>query len=72
MFYGNNQKAIFCDSRGPCFGDQNFDLGFNMEKGVSQASESHSFLRNNLELTGGKGHSEYFETEEFEVFKVLY
>ena len=69
----NNQKAIFCDRRGPCFGDQDIDLGFDMKKGISCASKGHSFLSNdNLELTGGKGSSEYFETEEFEVFKVLY
>ena len=69
----NNQKAIFCDRRGPCFGDQDIDLGFNMKKGVSYAGEGSSFLsNNNLELTGGKGSSENFETKEFEIFKVLY
>ena len=69
----NKSKAIFCDQRGPCFGDQDFDLGFNMKKGISCASDGHSFLsNNNLELTGGKGSYEYFETEEFEVFKVIY
>ena len=69
----NNQRAIFCDGRGPCFGDQDFDLGIDMKKGTSYAGKGSSFLsNNNLELTGGKGSSEYFETEEFEVFKVLY
>ena len=69
----NNQRAIFCDSRGPCFGGEDFDLGYDMKKGITYAQEGCSFLsNNNLELTGGKGGSEYFETEEFEVFKLLY
>ena len=65
----NNQKAIFCDESDPCFGHQDFDLGYDMKKGKSFAGQDCSFLPNNKL---GKGNSEYFETEEFEVFKVLY
>ena len=52
---------------------EDFDLGYDMKKGITYAQEGCSFLsNNNLELTGGKGNYEYFETEDFEVFKVIY
>ena len=44
-----------------------------MKTGITFANSSCNFLReNNLELTGGKGDCEYFETEELEVYKVIY
>ena len=43
-----------------------------MKKGYTYANSSCNFLsNNNLELTGGKGESESFEVEDFEVYKVL-
>ena len=43
-----------------------------MKKGISYANKKCKFLsNNNLELTGGKGESESFETEELEVYKVI-
>ena len=44
-----------------------------MKKGITYANTNCNFLsNNNLELTGGKGNSETFETEEIEVFKIIY
>ena len=44
-----------------------------MKKGESYANDSCNFLSNkNLELTGGKGVSEHFDTEELEVYRVIY
>ena len=44
-----------------------------MKTGKTYANKSSNFLKNNdLELTGGKGDSENFETEICEVYKVIY
>ena len=69
----NEGKAIYCDNSGPNFGLSDFDLQENMKIGVTYANENCNFLSNeNLELTGGKGNKESFETEELEVYKVIY
>ena len=60
-------------NNGPEFGDADFYLMNNMQKGETFGNKSCNFLSNfNLELTGGKGKSESFEVEEFEVYKVIY
>ena len=44
-----------------------------MKLGETYANSSCNFLSNeNLELTGGKGGYEKFETDELEVYKVIY
>ena len=44
-----------------------------MKQGYSYANSSCNFLsNNNLELTGGKGENEKFDTEELEVYRVIY
>ena len=44
-----------------------------MKEGVTGADSRCNFLSNkNLDLTGGVGDSENFETEELEVYKVVY
>ena len=66
-------RAIYCDNSGPYFGNCDFCLKENMKIGVTYANEKCNFLSNeNLELTGGKGNNEKFETEELEVYKVIY
>ena len=58
---------------GPFFGGYDFGLEQNMKKGKTYANNKCNFLSdNNLELTGGKGNSEDFQTEELEVYKVIY
>ena len=67
------EQAINNSSDGPKFGDCDIKLKSNMKNGVSFANNNCNFLSGkNLELTGGKGESEKFETLEFEVFKVIY
>ena len=68
------KKAICCAStKGVCFGDSDFSLNENMKNGCTYANNYSNFLLNeNLELTGGKGNNESFETEELEVYKVIY
>ena len=67
------EQAINNSSDGPKFGDCDIKLESNMKNGVSFANNNCNFLSgNNLELTGGKGESEKFETLELEVFKVIY
>ena len=69
----NEREAIYCDNSGPNFGLSDFDLQENMKTGKTYANEYCNFLSNeNLELTGGKGDHESFETEELEVYKVIY
>ena len=71
----NKEKlAIYCLSNyGPNFGACDLALKENMKKGESYANDSCNFLSNkNLELTGGKGESEQFATEELEVYRVIY
>ena len=69
-----NKEAIKCNEKyGPLFG--NWDIGFeqDMKKGESYANINCNFLsNNNLELTGGKGNSEKFETEELDIYKVTF
>ena len=69
-----NGLGIQCYSEnGPTFGECDIQIGNNMKTGITFANSSCNFLReNNLELTGGKGDCEYFETEELEVYKVIY
>ena len=66
------RKAIrFTKDFGPIFGDKDIALNKNMKTGISFANELSNFLpKNNLELTGGKGDKENFETKEVEVFKI--
>ena len=69
-----NGRGIYCSKEyGPTFGDSDFDLKENMKFGETYANSSCNFLsNNNLELTGGKGAYERYETDELEIFKVLY
>ena len=69
------KKAIqgFSIDYGPNFGDYDFGLTKNLKEGMTYANSSCNYLSNgNLELTGGKGNDESFQTEEFEVFQVIY
>ena len=70
----NGYKSIKCQANsGPIFGDWDFGLRENLRIGISYATSKSSFLtENNLELTGSKGKSENFETNELEVYKVIY
>ena len=70
----SNSIAIrYCNSYGPIFGDKDIALKEDMKNGITFANSNCNFLsNNNLELTGGKGISEDFETEEVEVFKIIY
>ena len=70
----NGYKSIKCQANsGPIFGDWDFGLRENLRIGISYATSKSSFLtENNLELTGSKGKSENFETDELEVYKVIY
>ena len=66
-------QAINRSSDGPKFGDCDIKIESNMKNGVSFANANCNFLSGgNLELTGGRGDSEKFETAELEVFKVIY
>ena len=68
----NKKNYAIYTSEGPYFGDCDFRLRSNMKKGESYANNnSHYLSNNNLELTGGKGEHENFETEELEVYKVI-
>ena len=68
------RKAIrYLKNFGPIFGDKDIALNDNMKKGITFANSNCNFLsNNNLELTGGKGNSECFETKDIEVFKIIY
>ena len=69
------KKAIqgFSADYGPNFGDYDFGLQKNLREGMTYANSSCNYLsKENLELTGGKGNDESFQTEEFEVFQVIY
>ena len=67
-------NGIYCAYNfGPNFGCCDFDLKENMKNGETYANQYCNFLsNNNLELTGGKGERENFDTEELEVYKVIY
>ena len=66
-----NEIGIYCSiSYGPNFGDCDLCLKENMKIGETYANQSCNFLsNNNLELTGGKGDHENFETEHEKMFK---
>ena len=67
------EQAINRSNDGPKFGDCDIKIENNMKNGVSFANSNCNFLsNNNLELTGGHGDSEKFETDEIEIFKVIY
>ena len=68
------KASIYCSgNEGPDFGTYDFYLKQNMKEGVTGADGVCNFLSNkNLDLTGGVGDSENFETEELEVYKVVY
>ena len=69
----NKKEKAICNTEGPWFGDCDFGLKNNMKNGKTYANQTCNFLSNfNLELTGGKGNNEDFETEELEVYKVIY
>ena len=60
-------------NHGPIFGDYDFSLEENLKEGLTYANSSCNYLsNNNLELTGGRGNDETFESEEFEVYKVIF
>ena len=69
-----SKVAIDCGQKfGPIFG--NWDIGFeqDMKNGESYANSVCNFLsNNNLELTGGKGEKDNFDTEELEIYKVIF
>ena len=69
-----NKTAIYCcKGYGPYFGGRDFSIEKNMKKGETYSNRDTNFINNNnLDLTGGKGNNEYFEIDNFEVFKVLY
>ena len=69
-----NKQAIYCASNhGINFGCADLRLNQNLKDGISYANSQCRYLsNNNLELTGGKGDNEKFETEEFEVYQVIY
>jgi len=61
------------DSYGPFFGARDISLEKNMKKGDCYANVRCNFLsNNNIELTGEKGNDISFQTEELEVYKVIY
>ena len=67
-----NLRAIRCrENEGPVFGNCDFKLGANLRK-IESYSNGNYFTKNNLELTGRKGNKETLETQEFEVFEVIY
>ena len=66
-----NEDAIRA-TNGLNFGNSDIYLSDNLKSGETYANTNCNFLsNNNLELTGGKGECEKFETEEFEVYKVI-
>ena len=68
----NKNNYAIHTSEGPIFGNCDIKIYSNMKNGISYANYmSHFLSNNNLELTGGKGESENFETEELEVYKVI-
>ena len=55
------------------FGGSDIKLETDMRKGNCFANQQCNFLcNNNLELTGEKGNLISFQTEELEVFQVIY
>ena len=68
------KDAIYYDSDcGPDFGNCDILLKSNMKEGKCCANEYCNFLsNNNIELTGEKGNYISFQTEELEIYKVIY
>ena len=64
----------FGDYYGPTFGPlDNGAIVFkdSLKEGISYAKSDSNYLSdNNLELTNGNGEYDFFDTTEFEVFKV--
>ena len=68
-----NKEAIRCENYGPNFGNCDMKLNSNLKEGQTYANcNCNYYSNNNLELTGGKGGSENFETNEFEVYRVIF
>ena len=68
-----DEKAIYNGNYGPLFGNCDFGLEENMNKGQAYANSSCNFLsNNNLELIEKNGNKEYFTVENFETYKVIY
>ena len=60
-------------NEGPDFRDEDFSLMENMKKGRTFANSSCNYLSNyNLELTGSHAEYETLETEQLEVYKVIF
>ena len=69
----NKNEFAIREGDGPWFGNCDIGLNNNMKEGQTYAKSNCNFLsNNNLELTGGKGENENFETKEFEVFSVIF
>ena len=71
----NNKKYAIRNfsSHGPIFGNSDIDLEKNMKNGKCFANEYCNFLSDyNIELTGEKGESISFQTDELEIYKVIY
>ena len=69
------KKAIqgFQVDSGPNFGDYDLGLSNCLKEGRTFANSNCNYLSNNkLELTGGTGNDEYFQTEEVEVYQIIY
>lgn len=68
-----DKKSIICKTAGPIFGDWDFGLENELTNGITYANRCSNFLKeNDLELTGDEGEYGCFETQECEVFKVIY
>ena len=70
-----NKRAIqgFEIDYGPNFGDYDFGLATNLKEGQTYANSSCNYLSNKkLELTGNIGNNENFQTEEVEVYQVIF
>ena len=58
---------------GPFFGGSDIRMENNMKNGTCFANKSCNYLsNNNIELTGEKGNKISFQTDELEVYKVIY
>ncbi len=69
----NNYAIRSSEDRGPYFGLSDIRLNENMKGGDTYANFNSNFLsQNNLELTGGLGDHEKFETKELEVYSVIF
>ena len=80
--FNTGKEVISCrENYGPTFGNTSnsydfsyYDINFGKDllKGsIGAGSNSSFFVTGNLELTGGKGYNEPFDTKEIEIFKVI-